>query len=175
MDLDKSIRLFRIEPGPPSTSTETYELGPYKIHPRFINQVAIAKLMKSMPILSNMEDFPNCWALWLENPHVLHSFLLVQLSKNVWWESSKDDVTDSINIRYEVPKVACMYYAQSGIPHGTEQIQFQLGLMGFSFVDTSGKGSESSNANRSESAPSCKSITRVYFFLFPFLFSMLCT
>ncbi|KAF3327906.1 Ubiquitin domain-containing protein DSK2b [Carex littledalei] len=60
---------------------------------------------------------------------------------------------DNIESGYEVPKVACMYYAQSGIPHGTEQNQFQLGLMGFSFVETSGKGSESSNANWSESAP----------------------
>ncbi|XP_078161765.1 uncharacterized protein LOC144557102 [Carex rostrata] len=167
MDLDKSIPLLHIGPAAPSTSTgsmprestptpptETYELGPYKIHPRFINQVAIAKLMKNMPLLWNLEDFPNCWALWLENPNVLHTFLLFQLHKNVWKESFKADVTDSINNRYEVPKVACMYYAQSGIPHGTEQNQFQLGLMGFSFVDTSGKGSESSNANRSESAPS---------------------
>ncbi|XP_078162024.1 uncharacterized protein LOC144564991 [Carex rostrata] len=136
MDLDKDIHLFRIGPASPSTSTgsmskestpttptdQTYEEGPYKTHPGFINKVAIAKLMKNMPNLSNLADFPDSWADWLESPTVLHTFLLHQLHDTVRRESL--NAQSGINIQYEVPKVECMYYAQSGIPHGREKLNY---------------------------------------------------
>ncbi|KAF3324881.1 Ubiquitin domain-containing protein DSK2b [Carex littledalei] len=172
LEPDQSIHLLCIGPSPPSTSVGSMprEQTPYKIISWFVNQDAIDNIIEDIPFLSWLAQNPN-WAIALQHPIMLHNVLLFHLSYEInvclamELEFLKADVTDNIKADTEgshklksayevptVPKVACVYDVQFGIPFGTEENQLSLGLLGWSLVDTSGSGPESSNANQSELA-----------------------